>query len=207
MNKSKYKVYNGKRLKEIFMNSRLIFLVIFFSAGIFFGASLIKDNTEIFEKISEICSLHIKGKNGQGIGSVFLNSFGSSFIFEIINIFLAFSLIGYPFILLIPFVKALGIGAVTGYLYFLYRSTGLGYCIMTIYPGAIVSAFSLILACNESCEYSKNAFNKAIKGRGQFEKDETKLYFIRQFILTLVCVASAAIDAVFSVLFSGFFEI
>lgn len=207
MNKSKYKVYNGKRLKEIFVNSRLIILVFFFSSGIFFGASLIKENTDIFGKISEICSLYVTGRSGQGIGGSFLNSLCSGLVFEAVNVFLAFSLIGYPFIMLLPFVKALGIGAVTGYLYFLYKSTGLGYCILTVYPGAIVSAFSLILACNESCEYSKNAFNKAIKGRGQFEKDETKLYFIRQFILTLVCVASAAIDAVFSVLFSGFFEI
>ena len=120
---------------------------------------------------------------------------------------MGFSLIGYVFLTAVPLLKGLGLGAVSGYLYASYKLTGLAYCLLIIYPGAVVSTFALIIACNDSCEYSKNAYAKAIVGRGQFEKDETRIYLIRQLILCGVCAVSSAIDAFSGLIFSRFFEI
>ena len=123
-----------------------------------------------------------------------------------VNVFFAFSLIGYPFILLIPFLKGLGVGAVCGYLYLKYGLTGFGYCVLTVFPGATVSTFSLISSCNSSCEYSKNAYLKSISGKGQFEKSETRFYIMKQSVFICISLISSLIDALFNSVFLRFFE-
>lgn len=209
MSKSKYnyRVYNGKAIKKMLENSRIYFLSGMFTIGIIIGAIAINGDSTVIQKISELTDSFTLMKSQQGIVENFCNSLSVSALFVFSNIFLGFSLMGYPFVMWLPFLRGMGIGVVTGYLYSIYKFTGLGYCVLTIYPGAIVSTFAFILACNDSCEYSKNAFAKAVRGRGQFEKDETKVYFVRQLIFMGICAASAIIDAVFSASFSRFFEI
>lgn len=209
MSKSKhnYKVYNGKAIKQLFENSRIYLLVILFAAGILVGAISINGSSAIIEKLTSLIDSYALLKAGQGITENFCNSLSVSGLFIAINIFLGFSLIGYPFIMWLPFLRGMGMGTVCGYLYSSYRLSGLGYSLLIIYPGALVSTFAFVLACNDSCEYSKNAFSKSIQGRGHFEKDETKVYLIRQVVFLGICAVSAIIDALFSMGFSRFFEI
>ncbi|MBE6820547.1 MAG: hypothetical protein E7516_05805 [Ruminococcaceae bacterium] len=209
MSKSKlnYKVYNGKALKKIFENSRIFFLTALFTIGIIFGAVLIKNPSDWFAEISEIAENFIQNRAEKGIGENFFDSLKICLSFNVLSTFFGFSLIGYPFIMWLPFLRGLGFGALSGYMYSAYKLTGLGYCILTVYPGAVVCVFSFLIACNDSCEYSKNAFAKAVKGRGQFEKGETKFFLTRQMIFAVICILSAAIDAAFTALFTGFFEI
>lgn len=209
MKKSKYsyRVYNGKIIRKMFENSRIYFMAIFFASGIIIGAATLSNASEFQREILGLIDSYTVLKSEQSILSNFCNSLAVGTAFIALNIFLAFSLIGYPFIMLLPFFRGMGMGIVCGFLYSAYKLTGLGYSILVIYPGAIVSTAAFLLACNDSCEYSKNAYLKAIQGRGQFEKNETKVYLIRQLIFSGVCAASAFIDALFSKIFSGFFEI
>ncbi len=209
MSKSKYnyKVYNGKAIKKMLEDSRIYFLTALFIIGLVSGVTAVKNNSILNEKISLLIDSFSILKSEQGIVQNFINSICISGIFMLINTFFGFSLIGYPFLIFLPLLRGMGIGAVCGYLYGTYKLLGLGYCVLIIYPGAIVATFALILACNDSCEYSKNAFSKAIQGKGQFEKDETRVYLIRQLVFTGICALSSIIDALFSVIFSRFFEV
>ena len=208
MKKSKYnyKIYNGKAIKKLLENSKIYLLTLFFSVGIIIGASALKNINE-FNCISEIINSYTSLKSNQGFISNFLCSFIVNSIFIIISSFLALSLIGYPLLMTLPIFKGLGMGIVCGYLYNVYRFTGLGYALLIIYPGAIVSTFSFLLSCSNCCEYSKNAYLKAIQGRGHFEKDETKVFIFKQLIFLCICAVSAAIDTVFTKIFSSLFEI
>lgn len=209
MSRSKlnYKVYNGKNIKKLFENSRIYFLAFIFSIGIIVGAVCINSDSIIFEKTSNIINSYTLMKAGQGISENFLNSLSSNLTFILSAVFLGFSLIGYPFIFWIPFLKGLGIGSACGYLYSAYKLSGLGYSLLTLFPGAVAATFALICACNNSCEYSKNAYLKSVLGKGQFEKGETKIFIIRQFVYTAICIVSSLIDGVFSFAFSRFFEL
>lgn len=209
MKKSKYnyRVYNGKIIKKMFENSRIYFMSVIFAVGLIIGAATLSSSSDYQGGIWGLIESYTVLKSEQGILSNFCNSFVASIIFVAANMFLAFSLIGYPFIILLPFLRGMGIGIVSGFLYSVYKLTGLGYSLLVIYPGAVVSTFAILLACNDSCEYSKNAYLKAIQGRGQFEKNETKVYLIRQLIFLGICAASSFIDAMFSKIFSSFFEI
>lgn len=209
MSKSKYnyRVYNGKAIKKMLENSRIYFLSGMFAIGIIIGAAAIKGDSVIISKIAELTESFTATRTQQGIIENFCNSLSVSAVFLAGDLFLGFSLIGYPLLMWLPFFRGMGLGIVSGYLYSAYKMLGLGYSVLIIYPGAIVSTFAFILACSDSCEYSKNAFAKSIRGRGQFEKDETKVYLIRHLIFLGICAASALIDALFSVAFSRFFEI
>lgn len=209
MKKSKYnyRIYNGKSIKKILENSRIYFMTAFFALGMLIGASSLNNESILFEKTSQIIESYTLLKSDQGILMNFCNSLTVSAVFVFINLFLGFSMIGYPLLLFLPFLRGLGIGMVCGYLYSAFKLTGLGYSILVIYPGAIVSTFALFMACNDSCEYSKNAYLKAIRGRGQFEKNETKVYLLRQLVFFGILAASSLLDALFSKIFSGFFEI
>ena len=207
MSRLKYKVYNGKSLKKVFENSRLYLLIVMFVFGLTAGASVIKSESEITDKIILLFENYISQKSGQGMLENFCNSLTVNALFFLINLLFAFSLIGIPFIITLPMLKGFGLGCFCGYLYSTFRLTGLGYGILMVYPGAIVSAMAFILACNDSCEYSRNAFLKSIKGKGQYEKDETRVYLTRQLVFSGICAASSAIDALTDALFSGFFKI
>lgn len=182
-------------------------MALMFVLGLIAGASSFSSDSEITDKISILIDTYINQKAGQGILTNFLNSFSVNAVFFILNLFFAFSLIGNPFIISLPMVKGLGLGCICGYLYISYRLSGLGYSLLMICPGAIVSVFALIMACNDSCEYSRNAYMKAIKSKGQYEKDETRVYLTRQLVFSGICTVSCAIDSVSNELFSRFFKI
>lgn len=207
MSKSKlnYKVYNGKTLKSFVENIRIYVISTLFSIGLIVGATCF-DNKTILDNLKIYLEDYMILRAGQGISDIFFNSVISNLFLMVLNLFLSFSLIGYPLIIWIPFLKGLGIGSVCGYMYMIYKFSGFGYCILTIFPGAFVSTYALICACNFGCEYSKNAYLKAISGKGQYENDETKIFLIRQIIMIGICAVSSAIDTLFSYVFLRFFE-
>lgn len=207
MSKSKYKVYNGKSLKKIFENSRIFFLTAMLVAGLCVGAAILKSDNALIVKIPELFREYSSLRAEQGILRNFCISFFINGLLIAVNIFFGFSLIGYPFLNILTLIKGLGTGAVCGYLYSAFGLTGFGYCVLLIIPGAAVSSLALILACNDSCEYSKNAFLKTIKGAGHYEKDETRVYLTRQLVFLGLCAASSGADALFNELFSNLFNI
>lgn len=203
----KYKVYDGKIIKEMFENSRVFMLILIFTGGIIVGAAALKKDNQLISQIQSLVSSFALQRIEQGRLQIFLNSMLVNSIFAMSAAFFSFSVIGYPFIMILPFVRGLALGAVGGYLYTAYKFTGLGYCVLMIYPGAILSAATLFLVFNECCEYSKNVYLKSIFGRGQFEKNETRYFLMRLLVFTAVSASGALADAVSAALFGRFFNL
>lgn len=207
MSRSKYKIYNGKTLINSLENSRVYFLLFLLIIGLITGASIVKSDINFIKNITEIFKNYSFARKGQSFADNFADSFAINFIFMVMNIFFGFSVIGFPFLMLLPMLKGLGIGAMCGYLYSSFGFSGVGYSLLMIFPCSAVSSIALIYACNDSCEYSRNAWQKSLKGRGQYEKNETRVYLIRQLVFLAICFASSGIDALFCKLFSGLFKI
>ena len=101
MSKLKYGVYNGRTIKRILENSRLYFLTSFFIIGIIIGAVSIKsDSGGVTDSLRQVVESYTKLRAEQGIAANFCNSFAINALFSAAVIFLGFSLIGYPFIML-----------------------------------------------------------------------------------------------------------
>lgn len=203
----KYKVYDGKIIKEMLENSRVFILLVLFAAGVTVGALSLRNDNQMIVQIQALVGSFVFRRAGQGAFEIFINSLLINVSFSLIAVFFAFSVIGYPFIMVLPFARGLAVGVVGGYLYSAYRFTGLGYCLLMVYPGAIISVALLLLIFNESCEYSKNVYSKSILGRGQFEKNETRYFIIRILIFTAFSSLGALADTAGATLFSRFFNL
>lgn len=203
----KYKVYDGKIIKEMLENSRIFVLIIIFAGGIITGAISLKKDNEFIAQIQSFISSFALQRAGQGGFEIFINSLLVNVAFSLTAVFFSFSVVGYPLILMLPFARGLAVGVVGGYLYSAYKFMGLGYCLLMIYPGAVLSVALLLLIFNESCEYSKNVYSKAILGRGQFEKNETRYFLIRILVFTAFSATGALADAAGARLFSRFFTL
>lgn len=202
MNKSKYKIYNGKRIKSVFDESKYIFLVVLFACGLIIGAF----STESNETLKNLTVKYIEFRNSSVFSELFLKSVTVNLTFILIIIFSGFSLIGTPLIYCLIFIRGMGTGALCGFLYYEYGLSGIGFSVLTMMISILISVYSLILCCKDSINYSLNAFLKAIKGRGNFEYGETKIYLFRQIIYIILTVFSSAVDSIFSLLFSRFFK-
>ncbi len=204
----KYKVYNGKIIKDLLKHSKTFILVLLFMAGILTGSLYISSISDLsIIKLNGIIAAYVQSKTEQGILQNFIMSTSVNLIMSVLSVFLGFSLIGYPLVIWLPFFRGLGVGVFSGYMYLNYKLTGLAYCAILIYPGAIISALAYVLSCCDSFEYSKNAYEKSIRAKGQFEKDETRIYLFRQLVYMLVCLCSSYVESLFSAVFSGFFNV
>lgn len=203
MKKSKYKVYNGKRIKGLLYESKNCFLLILLIIGLITGAFV----SENKESIKEIAEKYFQFRKSSGFSEPFFKSAAVNISFIFSSVFLGFSVIGSPFIYCLMFIRGLGSGAMLGYLYITYGFIGVGYAALTMFPSMIISMYSLIMSCNVSSSYSMNAYAKAIWGRGEYKNNETRVFIFRQLILMIISVFASAIDASFSMLFSKLFSI
>lgn len=205
MSKSKhpYKVYNGKSVREAIRRAKVFSLILPLALGLICGAATVgrlsaAQSETLAALARRITLLHSSG---------FLRIFGNALCVKggawLLTLFLGFSLIGCPLLLLVPFFGGAGLGMISGYFYAAYKLSGIGYCLVILYPSALVAAAALLFSCRESWAYSRNAYEKALRGRGEYEKDETKIFLVRQLFLLIVMTLSAIIEAVFGALFSG----
>ena len=146
------KISNGVKgfLKSAADNWKLLILASLFIAGMVFGAAAAKtSNGELIHKLTETFINYTQLRITQGIFANFCNSLISVFVYLIIVYVSGLCAVGIPFISAVPFFRGLGLGMICGYLYKTYELTGIGYCLLTIYPGAVLSVAALIYACNE----------------------------------------------------------
>lgn len=200
----KYKVYNGKELKNFFSESKEYFLLLFFIAGILIGSFSVKQESSELMMIIENYKVM---KSAQGFTRGFLNSFGINGIFIAISVFLGFSLIGSPLIYILMIFRGAAAGAFCGYIYSAYRLSGVGYSMVMIYPSLLIAVFALVLSCRDSSEYSVNAYLKSVRGKGQYEKEETRIFLVRQLIYIGITAIAALLETSVNILFSGIFSI
>ena len=172
-----------------------------------FGAILIKkDDSEIINSFLDIFKTYIRIKKEQSIGLNFMNSLAINLIFVLCAFILGLCAVGLPFLSILPIIKGIGIGMLTGFLYSNFALQGLGYCVLILYPGLMPAVYALLLSCTTGVKSSYNMLlslssNKAIKG-----ETNLKIYCIKFLIFFMLIIFSSVIDAVVIRLFSGFFS-
>ncbi|NMP38161.1 MAG: hypothetical protein GX051_08630 [Clostridiales bacterium] len=193
-------------LKGAADNWKLLVLASLFIAGMVFGAAAAKTSgSELIQKLTLTFINYTKLRITQGMFANFCNSFISVIVYLIAVFISGLCAVGLPFIGAVPLFRGLGLGLMCGYLYRAYELTGIGYCLLTIYPGAVLSVAALIYACNEGAIMSVDAFS-SISGKKERTAESTiKLYCTRFAVLFAVTILSAAVDALFTKAFSGFF--
>ncbi len=196
-----------KIMKKMRKNWKMLFLTGVFILGTLCGVILNSTSSQtVSDKLASILKSYMEARNTESFFMGFLHSMLSSFILAVITFFMGLSSFSVPFIVLIPYIRGLGVGMLAGFLYSTYALKGVGYCMLMIIPYTTISVLALILCCRESMRMSieisrvfkKNNAKSSLKG-------DFKLYCARFGAFMVIFILAALVDAFFSSAFAHFF--
>lgn len=195
--------------KQIAANRKLAALTLIFILGLVLGALLVRSTENaVLSSLREIVKNFYNIKASQGVLENLLSAFGSDFVYMAFACVLGLCMAGEPVLWLLPLVKGLGLGFVSGYLYTTATLQGVGYCVTTIFPAEVLFCAALIFACNESIMMSRDIVHAFCRNEHPKNgKNSMKLYFTRYTVLLILTIFAAALDTVLSMLLSRFFTL
>ncbi len=199
-----FRVVNGRITPKRITDYRLIFLLLLFIFGIVSGALSVKrGEAEFVERLSVLINSYRLARISQSFFANYCSSLLVNVLIQLCAVVSGFSSLGIPFIMMLPFVKGVALGAVSGHLYNTFALSGLGYCLVVLYPGNVISSMSLFIACNESCVLSQAIFNRIFSNS---EKTvNLKFFALRQLFYLGVTAFSALLDTLLYSSFASFF--
>lgn len=178
------------------------FLVLFFT-GLITGTLMIR----LQSPISSLVVSMFQKYNGLIISNSFFNNFinllNSNLFVVTVLYFLGFSALGSPFTCLVPYIKGIGTGIVSSYLYQTYLLKGFGYCMIVFFPQQIINLLALTVAMNESFINSKMIY-KTINNSSQ-NSFNLKVYNVRFIFVTTITLLSSLLGALLNTYTSAFF--
>jgi len=187
---------------------KMVTLVSIFLSGMIIGAIAAKHtDNEINARLVTMFSDFTMLRNTQSIFQTFVNSFTVFFIYLAIVFSFGLCAVGIPIISVIPLFRGIGLGMIAGYLYSTYSFSGAGYCMVILFPSAIISTAALLFGCNESLVMSYEIFN-IMSGKIPNQYGNIfKRYSLRYGILLAIMTVAAIIDTVMTVSFADNFSL
>lgn len=200
--------YSKNRVSQLPIRREILMFSILLLSGLLIGVLVSKNGNEsIFAQVSRMFDSFYSVRENQSIGASVINSLKVSCAFWLINVLFGLCIIGIPFVTVIPVIRGLGIGLVTGYIYSIYGIKGVGYCFLIIFPGALISFIALIYAVSDSFKmslYTLSSCVNSVAPKGGAEK--IKIFAVRQMFYLMLFAVSAFIDGIANKLFAGVFN-
>lgn len=119
-----------------------------------------------------------------------LNYFICNIAYIIVPVFCGMSIVGFPFLYFVPFIKGIGLGAVSGYIYSVDGIKGVAESLLCIIPSGVILIFGIMLACNESFLMSRD-IGEIIINKKENEEISMKLFILRYSVILLILAISA----------------
>ncbi len=184
---------------------RLTLLTGLYFAGVFLGVILYSTlDGEALSALNDVTGSFVNGRLNHTFWETLVNSFSGGFILLLACFWLGFSSAAQPIELLIPAFRGLGAGVSLSGMYGSFGLKGVGMSAVLIIPGAVLSAFAVIIAAREALELSGRVFMSAF-GRGMGgEPIDFRLYFTKFVILCAILAVSSLTDSLATFLFAGF---
>lgn len=188
----------------------IIILITLFLAGIISG-SLYTAN-EKGKLLTELLEL-LKNSQSARADSSFLELFFHSIISNLLFFAPVFIFgtcaLGAPVVFGISFLKGLGLGVLTSFIYQNYHLQGLGYNAVILIPGAVLASSALIYACKEGFNMSISTFKNLFQLSKQKNSNNVtfKLYCMRFGVLFIFIIIASIIDGITNSFFISFFPL
>ena len=182
-------------------------LVALFGLGLFLGARTAALGYSGWQ--TRVMALLQAQRSSRAGGSMLANAlgyFGGDMIFLVIAYIFGLSAGGLPFLLVLPVLRGLGIGVLSGGLYLAHGATGVGYALLVHYPATVISMLIMFSACKEGMLMSGDML--LLLG-GKLERAESSLrrYSMCYVVLVLASAIAAAVDVITFTVFAGIFEL
>jgi len=178
-----------------------------YALGLFLGAKTAGHASSGWQaRLLELLRAQRLSRAGLSAFGSALGYFGTDFLFMLAAFLLGLCAAGLPFLLLLPVLRGMGTGVVSGWLYMACGLPGVGYSVLVLCPAAAVSVLIMLAYCKESMLMSGDML--LVLGNRQDQMESSlRLYVTRYLVLLLVSILAAALDALCFAAFAGIFEI
>ena len=198
-------VINKSDFRLNISNKSAIISSIVILAGIVFGVILysLSDKSLVLELKEDFVGfvLNLKNKNNP---EIFAGLFFQNVIYCLIMIIFSLCVYGTPAVLLISFIKAMGLGLLTTCIYDSFLLKGVEYCLLVFFPGKVFLIFAMILLTQNSY-INSNLITVSFKGNSE-RGGSLKKFALRTLVIIVIITMSNILDCLTSVLFSSLFE-
>lgn len=185
----------------------MILTLALFAFGMIVGAGLLKsESSDFIRDFVSVFDAYTEARGSQKIYTVFFHSLVVNFLFLVSAFGFGLSCIGLPVTVLLPVIKGLGLGIVSGYLFSHFAMSGIGYYLLTILPGAVLTNSALLLACNGSSLMSMDIL-ATVTSRKTPDGGMIRNYLKKYLILLIVTLIGSVVDAVLTRSFSYLFSV
>lgn len=200
--------YSKNRVSQLPIRREILMFSILLLSALLIGVLVAKNGNEsILAQVSRMFDSFYSVRENQSIGASVINSLKVSCAFWLINALFGLCIIGIPFVTVIPVIRGLGIGLVTGYIYSIYGIKGVGYCFLIIFPGALISFIALIYAVSDSFKMSLYTLSSCVNsGAPKGGAEKIKIFAVRQIFYLMLFAVSAFTDGIANKLFAGVFN-
>ena len=182
-------------------------LLALYGLGLFIGAKTAAGASSGWQ--SQLLELLRAQRMNRGSQSVWANAmgyFGVDFLFMLAAFLLGLCAVGLPLVLLLPVLRGLGMGVLSGWLYMTQGFTGIGYSVLILYPSAVISMLVMLSYCKESMAMAGDML-LLIGGKLEHAENTPRQYISRYLGLLAVSIFAAITDALCYAMFVGVFEI
>ena len=168
------------------------------------GAGTLKYTSDYIGDYADIFNNYVIMRSDEKMYTIFFNSISVNLFFILLINFAGLSCVGIPITVLITLIKGLGIGFFSGYLFSQFSMSGIGYYLITILPGAVISNAALLLACNNSAFLSADILAVTLS-KNQADENIIKNYLKKNAVIITICIIASMIDCVLAKAFESMF--
>lgn len=201
LNLHKYSV----RVNDFVLNWKIIIPASFAVTGLIAGCLLGKGEGAVYLKITSYFSETVMSRQFEKILPYFLSCLIVPSVFCGLIFFFGLSAYGGVFTNFFPFVFGGGVGTVSYYMYSTYTLKGLAYCVILIFPYAVLCMISIVLCTSESISMS-DVILRSISKNPKFPDYSFKQYYTGYLKNYVYILLAAALKIVLDYLFGAVFN-
>lgn len=207
MGRLKARRFDTKGYRDfILQNGSLLVLAALLLLGMVCGALLVKGEFLTVLRLDEMVKGFTSARQNQGFFVTCLASFLGILPFMALSIFLGLSSVGAPFIVLLPFVRGLGLGMISGFLYANMGLSGVAFAALILTPVNFLSSLAVILSCRQSLKLSVSLFGVVRPESPYLDLwPICREFLYRQGRYAMLLLASVLLDGILSTAFMRFF--
>lgn len=174
-------------------------------AGMIFGAVCAgsADRT-LMQGLDFLFTSDFQSRCSQSVLSAFAASLTANFMFFLANFLLGLSVWGSVGVPLLIGFKGFGTGLSGGYLYRCYSFSGVGFFLLVMLAGCVISTLALIFQGRSSMAFSGSLFAR-VRGTAPKADQTVYRYIISNSFMLIALSISAMTDAILNSLFAGVF--
>ncbi len=174
-------------------NSGLTGIAFLYFAGVAIGTLLYCFLGDSSLPLGSVSERLINSRLDGDFSASMINSFCGPFLLLLTCFFLGFSAVSHPIELIVPVFHGFGTGTALAGVYDLWGTKGILLSAVLIVPGAVISAFAVIVAVRESLAMSGYVYRCTFGKASAVGEADFRLYFSKFVVLcAIVTVASFA---------------